>query len=279
MTLPVFFGCAFVAFGPALALFLLTVVGEPLRVIILIAGAFFWLVSLLLSSLVWFVAAKASDPADQALQRGLLVFGVLFSVALQEAFRFLYYKLLRKAMEGLLALSEDGCSPISIQQMAYGTFPEGQLRGTWGKAAFVDSGTPRVGGVGIPGVLGRELEEGEPLLVRATLLGPEGSPVPGPEWTGWGRGEWPKALLDDGGDRLALLGPAQASAFCAHSGRPGVRAHERRLRHDQPAGGFPGAWHRGHPGRLPTLLPDFSLHDSGADPPAYLLGHRLLPRL
>uniref|UniRef100_A0A8C5WZ92 Gamma-secretase subunit APH-1 n=1 Tax=Laticauda laticaudata TaxID=8630 RepID=A0A8C5WZ92_LATLA len=119
MTLPVFFGCAFVAFGPALALFLLTVVGEPLRVIILIAGAFFWLVSLLLSSLVWFVAAKASDPADQALQRGLLVFGVLFSVALQEAFRLLYYKLLRKAMEGLLALSEDGCSPISIQQMAY----------------------------------------------------------------------------------------------------------------------------------------------------------------
>ncbi|XP_015671333.1 gamma-secretase subunit Aph-1b-like [Protobothrops mucrosquamatus] len=119
MTLPVFFGCAFVAFGPALALFLLTVVGEPLRVIILIAGAFFWLVSLLLSSLVWFVAAKASDPTDQALQRGLLVFGVLFSVVLQEAFRFLYYKLLRKAMEGLLALSEDGCSPISNQQMAY----------------------------------------------------------------------------------------------------------------------------------------------------------------
>lgn len=57
--------------------------------------AFFWLVSLLLSSLVWFVAAKASDPTDQALQRGLLVFGVLFSVTLQEAFRFLYYKLLR----------------------------------------------------------------------------------------------------------------------------------------------------------------------------------------
>ena len=26
----------------------------------------------------------------------------------------------RKAIEGLVALSEDGCSPISIQQMAYG---------------------------------------------------------------------------------------------------------------------------------------------------------------
>ncbi|KAJ7335090.1 hypothetical protein JRQ81_013031 [Phrynocephalus forsythii] len=119
MTLPVFFGCAFIAFGPALALFVLTVVAEPLRIIILIAGAFFWLVSLLFSSLVWFVAAKASDPADQALQTGLLIFGVVVSVLLQEAFRFLYYKLLRKAIEGLLALSDDGCSPISIQQMAY----------------------------------------------------------------------------------------------------------------------------------------------------------------
>lgn len=39
----------------------------------------------------------------------------------------------RKAMEGLLALSEDGCSPISIEQMAYGTFPKGRLRGAWAK--------------------------------------------------------------------------------------------------------------------------------------------------
>ncbi|KFW09132.1 Gamma-secretase subunit APH-1A, partial [Eurypyga helias] len=82
--------------------------------------AFFWLVSLLLSSLIWFIAVKVSDPRDEALQKGLLIFGVMFSVLLQEVFRFLYYKLLRKAIEGLVALSEDGCSPISIQQMAYG---------------------------------------------------------------------------------------------------------------------------------------------------------------
>ncbi|XP_040397480.1 uncharacterized protein LOC121062009 isoform X1 [Cygnus olor] len=120
MTLAVFFGCTFIAFGPALSLFLFTIARDPLRIIILIAGAFFWLVSLLLSSLIWFIAVKASDPRDEALQRGLLIFGVMFSVLLQEAFRFLYYKLLRKAIEGLVALSEDGCSPISIQQMAYG---------------------------------------------------------------------------------------------------------------------------------------------------------------
>ncbi|XP_042306226.1 gamma-secretase subunit Aph-1b-like [Sceloporus undulatus] len=97
MTLAVFFGCALVAFGPALALFLLTVVSDPLRVIILVAGAFFWLASLLLSSLTWFVASKASGgpQAEQALQAGLLAAGVALSVLLQEAFRFLYYKLLR----------------------------------------------------------------------------------------------------------------------------------------------------------------------------------------
>lgn len=57
--------------------------------------AFFWLVSLLLSSLIWFIAVKASDPHNEPLQKGLLIFGVMFSVLLQEAFRFLYYKLLR----------------------------------------------------------------------------------------------------------------------------------------------------------------------------------------
>lgn len=35
----VFFGCTCIAFGPALALCLLTVAGDPLRVIILVAGS------------------------------------------------------------------------------------------------------------------------------------------------------------------------------------------------------------------------------------------------
>ncbi|EDL84254.1 rCG56634, isoform CRA_b, partial [Rattus norvegicus] len=38
MTAPVFFGCAFIAFGPALALYLFTIATDPLRVIFLIAG-------------------------------------------------------------------------------------------------------------------------------------------------------------------------------------------------------------------------------------------------
>uniref|UniRef100_H3AQN1 Gamma-secretase subunit APH-1 n=1 Tax=Latimeria chalumnae TaxID=7897 RepID=H3AQN1_LATCH len=121
MTLAVFFGCMCIAFGPAAALFVFTVARDPLRVILFIAAAFFWLLSLLLSSLVWFIAVKASDARDQRLQKGLLIFGVVFSVLLQELFRLAYYKLLRKAMDGLVALSEEGQSPVSIRQMAYVT--------------------------------------------------------------------------------------------------------------------------------------------------------------
>ncbi|XP_065607707.1 gamma-secretase subunit APH-1A isoform X1 [Cyrtonyx montezumae] len=115
----VFFGCAGIAFGPALALVLLTVAAEPLRVIILVAGAFFWLVSLLLASLIWFISVHLSDQGNARLQYGLLIFGAAVSVLLQEAFRFAYFKLLKKADEGLATISEDGRSPISLKQMAY----------------------------------------------------------------------------------------------------------------------------------------------------------------
>ncbi|XP_005987783.1 gamma-secretase subunit Aph-1b [Latimeria chalumnae] len=119
MTAAVFFGCTFIAFGPALSLFIFTIAKDPLKVIFLIAGAFFWLVSLLLSSLVWFIAVQISDQSNVSVQRGLLIFGVVFSVLLQEAFRFAYYKLLKKANEGLMTLSQEDTMLISIQQLAY----------------------------------------------------------------------------------------------------------------------------------------------------------------
>ncbi|KAJ8344492.1 hypothetical protein SKAU_G00318210 [Synaphobranchus kaupii] len=119
MTTSVFFGCTFIAFGPAVSLFLFTIARDPLRVIFLIAGAFFWLVSLLLSSLVWFIAVQISDKDNASQQKGLLIFGVVLSVLLQEAFRFGYYKLLKKANEGLLALSQEDTMPISMRQLAY----------------------------------------------------------------------------------------------------------------------------------------------------------------
>ncbi|XP_064123505.1 gamma-secretase subunit APH-1B isoform X2 [Loxodonta africana] len=118
MTAAVFFGCAFIAFGPAFALYIFTIATEPLRIIFLIAGAFFWLVSLLLSSLVWFIAGTITGHKDGPVQKYLLIFGVLVSVLIQEAFRFAYYRLLKKANEGLKAINPEETTP-SMRLLAY----------------------------------------------------------------------------------------------------------------------------------------------------------------
>uniref|UniRef100_A0A8C0P6Y9 Gamma-secretase subunit APH-1 n=2 Tax=Canis lupus familiaris TaxID=9615 RepID=A0A8C0P6Y9_CANLF len=118
MTAAVFFGCAFIAFGPALALYIFTIATEPLRVIFLIIGAFFWLVSLLFSSLFWFVARTITANKDGPIQKYLLILGVLVSVLIQELFRFVYYKLLKKASEGLKSINPDETTP-SMRLLAY----------------------------------------------------------------------------------------------------------------------------------------------------------------
>lgn len=79
-----FFGCALLAFGPPLALFTFTVSVEPIRIIILIASAFFWLISLLLSSILWYAVVP--------LQKHL-AFGLVFSVLFQEGFRSVIHAL------------------------------------------------------------------------------------------------------------------------------------------------------------------------------------------
>lgn len=97
MTVMEFFGCAFIAFGPPMTMFIITVSKDPVRIIILIASAFFWLLALLLSSLLWFIVYPLQDQ---------LAFGLVFSVIFQEIFRFCYYKLLRKAETGLKKVTE-----------------------------------------------------------------------------------------------------------------------------------------------------------------------------
>ncbi|NWX36654.1 APH1A secretase, partial [Notiomystis cincta] len=77
--------------------------------------AFFWLLSLLAASLLWFVSGQLSGRGDAE----LLLLGAAAAVLLQELCRFACFKLLKKADEGLATLSEDGRSPISLQQMAY----------------------------------------------------------------------------------------------------------------------------------------------------------------
>lgn len=103
MTVMEFFGCTFLAFGPPFAMFVFTIAHDPVRIIILIAAAFFWLVSLLLSSLLWIIVVPL---------RKDLVFGLIFSVLFQEVFRYLIYKILRKAENGLKKVTDNSATLI-----------------------------------------------------------------------------------------------------------------------------------------------------------------------
>ncbi|KAH9518731.1 anterior pharynx defective 1 [Bulinus truncatus] len=97
MTLMEFIGCTGIAFGPPFALCLFTIARDPMRVIVLIASAFFWLTALLFSSILWFAVVPL---------RETLAFGLVFSVLFQELFRFLFYKTMRLANDGLIKVSQ-----------------------------------------------------------------------------------------------------------------------------------------------------------------------------
>ncbi|CAH1787872.1 unnamed protein product, partial [Owenia fusiformis] len=97
MAIMEFFGCTFIAFGPPVALLLFTVARDPLRIIVLTASAFFWLIALLLSSILWFAVVPL---------RQQLAFGVVFSVLFQELLRLAFYALLRKADAGLQKVTQ-----------------------------------------------------------------------------------------------------------------------------------------------------------------------------
>ncbi|XP_057668078.1 gamma-secretase subunit Aph-1 [Diorhabda carinulata] len=98
MTLAEFFGCTCLAFGPPFTMFVFTIAHDPIRIIILVAAAFFWLVSLLLSSIVW----VALIPIKTYLQ-----FAIFYTVLFQEIFRFAIYKILRRAEYGLKKITEN----------------------------------------------------------------------------------------------------------------------------------------------------------------------------
>lgn len=76
MTLAEFFSCSLLAFGPPVVMFALTVANDPIRIIIMIAAAFGWLLSLLLSSLIWFALESLTV-------RTHLAFGMVFAIIFQ----------------------------------------------------------------------------------------------------------------------------------------------------------------------------------------------------
>ncbi|RIA90081.1 gamma-secretase subunit Aph-1 [Glomus cerebriforme] len=107
MTLLTFFGCALTAYGPPLAIFFLTVAKDAQLVILMVSSAFFWLISILIASSIWFVS-KSKDPIT-----------VLYSVLLQELFRWFFFKLLSRAEKGLILASANPTSPFNRSTFAF----------------------------------------------------------------------------------------------------------------------------------------------------------------
>lgn len=78
MTMAEFYGCALLAYGPALAMFIFTIACDPIRIIILLASAFAWLVSYELCAIWWFAVVPLRDTTSFA-----LIFTVLFQVGVR----------------------------------------------------------------------------------------------------------------------------------------------------------------------------------------------------
>ncbi|CAB4405095.1 Aph-1 [Rhizophagus irregularis] len=110
MTILTFLGCALTAFGPSLALFFLTVAKDAQLVILMISSAFFWLISILLASSIWFISK--SDATENPIT-------ILYSVLLQELFRWFFYKIISRAENGLILASANPTSPYNIPTFAF----------------------------------------------------------------------------------------------------------------------------------------------------------------
>jgi len=107
MALAEFFGCLLLAFGPPLAMFVLTVAKDPIRVIIMITSAFFWLIALLCSGLVWYTIKTLPYNLEAAL---------ILSVFIQESFRYIFYLFIKKAEKGLRKAQSSVVSPSNNKE-------------------------------------------------------------------------------------------------------------------------------------------------------------------
>uniref|UniRef100_A0A0K0DCG0 Gamma-secretase subunit Aph-1 n=1 Tax=Angiostrongylus cantonensis TaxID=6313 RepID=A0A0K0DCG0_ANGCA len=96
--------CYLITFSPSAALFCRFVAKDPLRIILFVLGAFFWLASLLLSSFIWLAISTLGDALPLTL---------VCSIFLQGAARIFYFWLLKKAQRGLNKITRPGTTSIA----------------------------------------------------------------------------------------------------------------------------------------------------------------------
>jgi len=83
-----FFGCFFIALGPAAAIFYYNVSHSPQLIILTIGSAFFWVLSIFLTSIWWYIIPPLRD---------IYIWTIIWAVGFQELFRFLFLYLYQKA--------------------------------------------------------------------------------------------------------------------------------------------------------------------------------------
>ncbi|KAI8356577.1 gamma-secretase subunit Aph-1 [Choanephora cucurbitarum] len=104
MTLLSFFGCLFLAYGPILSIFFLYIAPNAQYVLLMVSSAFFCLIALLISSVIWYLAKSTQT---------IHYVSIAYSVAIQELFRWGFYLLLTRAEYGLNTVSANPKSPFN----------------------------------------------------------------------------------------------------------------------------------------------------------------------
>ncbi|KAF9988933.1 gamma secretase complex protein [Mortierella antarctica] len=110
MTLVTFFGCALTAYGPSLAIFFGCIAPNAQLVILMVSSAFFWLLSLLLASAIWFIAKSSQHTYTST---------IIYTVLLQELFRWFLFHLISRAEKGLNMVAHHPTSKFNRSGYAF----------------------------------------------------------------------------------------------------------------------------------------------------------------
>ncbi|KAI8139034.1 gamma-secretase subunit Aph-1 [Fennellomyces sp. T-0311] len=104
MSLYTFFGCLLTAYGPILSIFFLYIGQNAQYVLLMVSSAFFCLIALLISSVIWYFAKAAQS---------LHPVSIAYSITVQEIFRWFFFLLLRRSEAGLNVVSANPHSPLN----------------------------------------------------------------------------------------------------------------------------------------------------------------------
>ncbi len=105
MSAALFWGSMIAAFGIAMVVFLRVIVGKAQLMLVMISGAFFWLMAIMLSSIVWHIILPL---------KGEYFFYIPVTIFIQEGFRFAFFRAYAASERAFAAMGTNAASfPMS----------------------------------------------------------------------------------------------------------------------------------------------------------------------